>query len=110
MNFYKLNKLMNEMAPPAVGLQSAGVQQPMSTNPANDVTPSQQQQDASDPRSKQDMNKNLARISRNLGEKGNEYQPLIQYVGKNPQMLALLDKLLGDVGGMQGSKFGNMYK
>jgi hypothetical protein len=106
MNFYKLNKLINEMAPPAVGLQ-----QPMATNSANDVTPGQNtQQPAPEVRSKQQMNKNLAKISSNLGEKGNKYQKLIQFVGRNPEMLALLDDLLGDVGGMQGSKFGNIYK
>ena len=106
MNFYKLNKLINEMAPPAVGLQ-----QPMTTNPANDVTPGQNtQQPGVDAHSKQDMSKNLSKISRTLGEKGNKYQKLIQFVGRNPEMLALLDDLLGDVGGMQGSKFGNIYK
>jgi len=94
------------MAPPAVGIQ-----QPMVTNSANDVTPGQNtQQPASEVRSKQQMNKNLSKISNNLGEKGNKYQKLIQFVGRNPEMLALLDDLLGDVGGMQGSKFGNIYK
>lgn len=108
MNFYKLNKLMNEMSPPAVGLQ-----QPMTTNPANDVTPGkntqQQQQPGTDANLKQDMKRNLAKISTTLGEKGNKYQKLIQFVGRNPEMLNLLDELLGDVGEMRGTTFQAKY-
>jgi hypothetical protein len=106
MNFYKLNKLMNEMAPPAVGLQ-----QPMTTNPAN-VAPgqnTQQHQPGPDANLKQDMKKNLAKISTSLGEKGNKYQKLIQFVGRNPEMLTLLDELLGDVGDMRGTTFQAKY-
>lgn len=102
MNFYKLNKLMNEMSPPNLADVTPGSQTsnaPQATAPAS----------PDNKNLKQDMRSNLAHISHNLGEKGNKYQALIQYVGKNPSMLDLLDELLGDVGGMQASKFGNLY-
>jgi hypothetical protein len=82
----------------------------MTANAANDVAPGQNtQQQQPDANLKQDMKKNLAKISTSLGEKGNKYQKLIQFVGRNPEMLTLLDELLGDVGDMRGTTFQAKY-
>lgn len=117
MNFYELSKKLNEMSPPAYGMRHME-NQPMQAKPGEAIPganknlqmAAKNQTEENAPADKQDMRKNLSRISVNLGEKGNRYQPLIAYVARNPKMLDLLDELMGDVGNLSKSKFNTLYK
>lgn len=58
----------------------------------------------------QDTKKILDKLSIKFGQKANTYRPLIVYLKNKPDLLALLDDLIGRVGEMKSSTFSQVKK
>lgn len=57
-----------------------------------------------------DTKKLLDKLSIKFGQKANTYRPLIVYLKNKPDLLALLDDLMGRVGEMKSSTFSQVKK